>query len=84
MPALTAAHRRIIKARKRAYFDFIRRTLEKLEAEGKLRKVNHTTAAFSLLGMILWISRWYRRDGKLSADQVVQDYVEIAMNGLLK
>ena len=84
MPALTVAHRRIIKARKRAYFDFIRQTLEQLESEGKLRKVNHTTAAFGLLGMILWISRWYRRDGKLSADQVMKDYVDIAMNGLLK
>jgi TetR/AcrR family transcriptional regulator, cholesterol catabolism regulator len=84
MPALTAAHRRIIKTRKRAYFDFIRHTLDQLESEGKLRNVNHTTAAFSLLGMILWISRWYRRDGKLSADQVMKDYVDIAMNGLLK
>jgi AcrR family transcriptional regulator len=83
-PALTAAHRRTIKARKRAYFDFIRQTLQQLDSEGKLRDVNHTTAAFSLLGMILWISRWYRRDGKLSVDQVMKDYVDIAMNGLLK
>jgi AcrR family transcriptional regulator len=84
MSALTAAHRRIIKARKREYFDFIRQTLQQLESEGKLRDVNLTTAAFSLLGMILWISRWYRRDGKLSADQVLKDYVDIAMSGLLK
>jgi AcrR family transcriptional regulator len=84
MPALTPPHRRIIKARKRVYFDFIRQTLQQLESEGKLRSVNHTTAAFSLLGMILWISRWYRRDGKLSADQVMKDYLNIAMNGLLK
>jgi AcrR family transcriptional regulator len=84
MPALTAVHRRIIKARKRAYFDFIRDTLQQLESEGKLRNVNLTTAAFSLLGMILWISRWYRRDGKLSAEQVLKDYVNIAMNGVLK
>lgn len=84
MPALTAAHRRIIKTRKRAYFDFIRDTLQQLQAEGKLRDVNLTTAAFSLIGMILWISRWYRRDGKLPAEQVMRDYIEIAMNGVLK
>jgi AcrR family transcriptional regulator len=83
-PALTAAHRRIIKTRKRAYFDFIRHTLQQLESEGKLRDVNLTTAAFSLLGMIIWISRWYRRDGALSAEQVMKDYVEIAVNGVLK
>ena len=83
-PALTAAHRRIIKVRKRAYFDFIRQTLQQLESEGKLRNVDLTTAAFSLLGMILWISRWYRREGKLSAERVLRDYIEIAMNGVLK
>jgi AcrR family transcriptional regulator len=83
-PALTAAHRRVIKARKRAYFDFIRQTLQQLESEGKLRNVDLTTAAFSLLGMILWISRWYRREGKLSAEQVLADYLEIAINGVLK
>jgi AcrR family transcriptional regulator len=83
-PALTAAHRRLIKGRKRAYFEFIRQTLEQLESEGKLRSVNPTIAAFSLLGMILWISRWYRREGKLSVEQVLADYLEIAINGVLK
>jgi AcrR family transcriptional regulator len=72
-PALTAAHRRLIKGRKRGYFEFIRQTLEQLESEGKLRSVNPTIAAFSLLGMILWISRWYSRQGKLSAEQVLAD-----------
>jgi AcrR family transcriptional regulator len=84
MPALTTAHRRVIKARKRAYFEFIRQTLQELDSEGKLRDVNPTTATFSLLGMILWISRWYRRDGKLSAEEVLKDYVDIAMNGVMK
>jgi len=83
-PALTAPHRRIIKGRKRAYFEFIRQTLQQLESEGKLRNVNPTIAAFSLLGMILWISRWYRREGKLSVEQVLADYLEIAINGVLK
>jgi hypothetical protein len=84
MTALTAAHRRTIKARKRAYFEIIRQTLQELQSQGKLRDVDLTTATFSLLGMILWISRWYRRDGKLSAEQVLNDYVVIAMNGVLK
>jgi len=81
---LTPAHRRVITARKRGYFEFIRRTLEQLATEGKLRNVNPTTAAFSLLGMILWISRWYRRDGKISPQEALNDYLEIAMSGVLK
>lgn len=82
--ALTPAHRRQITARKRSYYEFIRGTLEELEKEGKLRPVSPTVAAFSLLGMILWISRWYRRDGKLTTEQALHDYVEIGMNGVLK
>jgi len=81
--ALTPAHRRTITARKRAYFEFIRRTLEQLASEGKLRSVSPTTAAFSLLGMILWISRWYRRDGKLTLQEALNDYLEMAMNAVL-
>ena len=84
MVALTPAHRRVITSRKRAYFNFIRETLERLAAEGKLRNVNPTTAAFSLLGMILWVSRWYRRDGKITPQEALNDYLEIAMNGVLK
>jgi TetR/AcrR family transcriptional regulator, cholesterol catabolism regulator len=84
MTALTPAHRKIITARKRAYFDFIRETLERLRQEGKLRAVDSTTAAFGLLGMMLWISRWYRRDGRLSAEQTVHDYVEMGINAVVK
>src|ERR1051325_9144728 len=69
MNALTPAHRRTITAKKRAYVDFIRQTLKQLAEEGKLRDVNPTTAAFSVLGMILWISRWFRRDGKISPQE---------------
>jgi AcrR family transcriptional regulator len=84
MTALTPAHRRVITARKRAYFDFIRRTLEQLATEGKMRSVDPTIAAFSILGMILWISRWYRRDGKITQQQALDDYLQIGMNAVLK
>jgi AcrR family transcriptional regulator len=82
--ALTPAHRRAINARKRAYFEFIRGTLEQLEHEGKLREVSPTIAAFSLLGMILWISRWYRRDGSITTADALKDYVEIGMHAVVK
>ena len=49
----------MIRSHNRAYLDFIRETLETLATEGKLRSVDTTVAAFSLLGMILWIARWF-------------------------
>jgi AcrR family transcriptional regulator len=82
MYALTPAHRRAIKSRKRAYFELIRGTLEQLAAEGKMRDVSPTVATFCLFGTISWLSRWYRRNGKLTAEQIVNDLVEIALNSV--
>lgn len=84
MYALTPAHRRIIRGRKRAYFELIRKTLQQLAAEGKLRDVNPTVATFCIFGMILWISRWYRRDGKLNPEVVLADMVGTAVNAVLR
>jgi AcrR family transcriptional regulator len=84
MPGLTPAHRRVIKGRKRAYFELVRETLVELSAQGKLRDVNPAVAAFCLFGMILWISRWYRRDGELPGDLVLRDFIEVGMNAVLR
>jgi TetR/AcrR family transcriptional regulator, cholesterol catabolism regulator len=84
MYALTPAHRRAIKARKRAYFELIRETLEHLAAAGKLRNVSPTVATFCLFGMLSWISRWYRGNGKLTSEQVLSDFLETALSSVLK
>ncbi len=84
MWALTPAHRRTIRRRKRVYFDAIRQTLEQLASEGKLRAVDPSVATLSLFGMVNWISRWYRRDGKLPPEAIVRDFTEIAMSSVLR
>ncbi len=82
--ALTPAQNRKITRRKRAYFVSLRNTLNQLKAEGKLQDVDTTAATFSLLGMINWLSRWYRQDGALSAEQAAEQIVKIALNGLMR
>jgi AcrR family transcriptional regulator len=82
--ALTPAQNRKVRAKKRAYFDLLRSTLEELKKEGKLRAVNVTVAAFSLLGMINWSSRWYRAGGDLDEQQVAAAIVDIGLSGLIK
>ena len=83
MYALTPAHRRAIKGRKRAYFELIRETLEQLGVEGKLRDVSPTVGTFCLFGMLSWVSRWYRKDGKLTAEQILSDFLEITINSVV-
>jgi AcrR family transcriptional regulator len=81
---LAPAHRRKIDERKRAYVDLIRDTLKEIKAEGKLNEVDVTSAAFSLLGMILWLSRWYSPDGRLTPEEIAEEITKIALGGLLR
>jgi AcrR family transcriptional regulator len=82
--ALTPAQQRKITQSKRAYFDFLRGTLDELKAAGKMQDVDTTAAAFSLLGMINWLSRWFQQGGALTDEQAAEQIVRIALHGLLR
>lgn len=80
---LSAKHRRAITRRKRQYFDTIRALLNQLQAQGTLRDVDSTVSAFTLLGMVLWISKWFSGDGRLSPEQVAAQVTELALAAVL-
>jgi AcrR family transcriptional regulator len=80
---LTIPQRRKIDERKRSYVNLIREALVQLQADGKLRELDVTAATFSLLGMILWLSRWYSPEGRLTPEEVSEEVTKIALSGLL-
>ncbi len=82
--ALTPVQNRKITARKREYFDKLRATLDELKAQGNLHDVNTTTATFCILGMVNWLSRWFRPDGLLRPDQIGEEISKIVLHGLLR
>jgi AcrR family transcriptional regulator len=82
--ALPPNARRQIEQRQRIYLDLVRSTLRDLHHAGRLQPVDVTVATFSLIGMILWLPRWFRQDGRLSQDQVAETIADIALGGLLK
>jgi AcrR family transcriptional regulator len=82
--ALTPVHRRSITRRKAVYYGFLRDTLAALRDRGQLIDVDPTVAAFSLLGMILWLARWRRSGGRLSLDEIVSQMTEVALRGVLR
>jgi AcrR family transcriptional regulator len=84
MAALTPEQQRKITKRKRLYFDFVRETIKQIKADGKLRNIDPTVAAFSILGMILWLSRWFRKDGSLTERQAAEEITKIVFKGLLR
>jgi AcrR family transcriptional regulator len=80
---LSDDQRNQIVGRKRAYFELLRDTLEEIKAQGRLRPADSTVAAFSLLGMVMWICRWYDPKGRLDGGQVVRDVIDIALGGMV-
>jgi len=82
--SLSFAQREAVLKRRREYFEFVRDTLVEIQAEAKLNELDMTTATFTLFGMILWLSRWYRSNGKLSVEKVSQDVCDMALKGLLR
>jgi AcrR family transcriptional regulator len=82
--ALPPGPRRQIEERMRLYFDLVRGTLRELKSSGRLRPVDPTVAAFSLLGMILWLPRWYRQGGRLSQKQVAIEIANLAVGAMVR
>lgn len=83
LQGLGAEQRADMVSRQRRYVELVRDTLDALRDEGRLNDIDSTTAAFSLLGMILWTSRWFRPGGRLSAEEVVRQITTIALSGVL-
>jgi TetR/AcrR family transcriptional regulator, cholesterol catabolism regulator len=81
--ALPPPSRKQVEHRMRVYFDLVRGTLDELHAAGRLCEVDRTVATFSLIGMILWLPRWFRQDGRLTQDHVAENIANLALGGLL-
>lgn len=80
---LTGAQKEEIIARKRRYFELVRDTIGALRRQRGLVGIDLTAAAFSVLGMIMWLSRWYAPDGPVAGDEIAKDITEIALAGVL-
>lgn len=76
--------RKAINERKRVYFEFLRATLDELKAQGRMQDIDTTVAAFSLFGMILWLPHWFRTEGRLKTEQVVNELIKMASVGLVR
>lgn len=82
--SLPPAARKQLEERMRAYVDLVRDTVRELRDAGRLRDVDPTVATFSLIGMILWLPRWFRQDGGLTQAEVADDVAKLALGGLLR
>ena len=68
----------------RAILGIYLKVLAAMQEAGHLRSRNPHVVAFNILGVINWKLRWYRWDGPLTQDQVIQEMVDFIMHGILK
>jgi TetR/AcrR family transcriptional regulator, cholesterol catabolism regulator len=80
---LTGKARTEINGRKKQYVRFLEATFREAAARGQIRAVDPTLAAFSFLGIVLWMYKWYRPDGTLQPAQIADGMVELFFEGLL-
>lgn len=82
--ALTGLYREKILQRKKAYIDYVRDILIRLQREGLAREIDPTAATFFLLGAMNWIYQWYKVDGRLSEEDLVKELTFLFTHSFLK
>jgi AcrR family transcriptional regulator len=79
---LPPALRRKINARKKDYVHFVENLIADVQRKrGSRSAVTPRAAAFALVGMINWIYQWYKPDGPLTGNAIVQQYTDIFFHG---
>jgi len=74
---------RINRRIQRAILDIYREELQELQQEGFARERSIAVLTFNVLGVINWQLRWYRPEGSLSFQQVVDEIVSFVLYGVL-
>jgi AcrR family transcriptional regulator len=80
---LTGAAGQEINTRKKRYVRFLEAAFREATERGQIRAVDPTLAAFSFLGMVLWIYKWYRADGKLTPRDLSDGMIDLFFEGLM-
>jgi AcrR family transcriptional regulator len=71
-----------INARKKRYVRFLETSFAEAVRDGRIRPLNPKVAAFAFLGAVLWIYKWYRPEGAISEDQLVEELQNVFFGGM--
>jgi AcrR family transcriptional regulator len=79
---LTGEAREYIDQRKKQYVRFIESAFSEAVKLGRMRALDPTIVAFSFLGMVLWVYKWFKPDGRLTAAQISDGMLDLFFAGL--
>ncbi len=80
---LTGEARAQINARKKRYVRFLESSFTEAMRQGRIRRADPKIAAFSFLGMVNWIYKWYRPDGGMPAASIAGEMRRLFFGGLV-
>lgn len=83
MGALTGAQREAVRALEMEYLELIREVFRHGQKLGQFRRLDFTVAAFSLLGVLNTLDRWYDSDGAVKPATLVEQIETILMQGVV-
>lgn len=76
-------HLRAVTRTERRIVDAVRRIYKAGAADRSLRPLDPVAATFGVLGLCFWVYQWYRPGGRLSVDDVVRTFQDLASRGYL-
>lgn len=81
---LRPSRRRELKTLERQYDDMLQGILREGIDDGLFRAdMDVKITAFAMVGMLFHMSRWYSPEGRLSVEEVVNNFVNVVFNGVL-
>jgi AcrR family transcriptional regulator len=81
---LPPALRKRINHRKKEYVHFVENLIAEVQRTKEAKSsVSPRAAAFALLGMINWIYQWYKPEGNLQAHNLIPQFTDLLLGGIL-
>ncbi len=71
-----------INKRKKRYVRFLERSFAEAIAGGQIRPVDPKVAAFTFLGAVNWIYKWFRSDGEVPEEELIRGMQDVFFGGL--
>ncbi len=62
----------------------VRHIVQEGMEQGVFRQTDVTIIVKAVLGMVNWMTRWYRSDGRLSAQEIATFFSDLVLQGLMK
>jgi len=80
--SLDKKFKKIKKERQKEIVTIIRQTLQELAGSKRLKKpIDLTVATFCLIGMTVWIYKWYNPKGRLSIEDLTDEIIRFFFHG---